>query len=106
MGSHTDLDQDNIMVTDYGELPEADRQVFETQLEDLRWKMASCYRKTRQGVIKQEEFTLPVDIKSNIHHCGTIHQSDRCVTAGQTGCIGRSDRYSIAGPTEGMVSIW
>uniref|UniRef100_A0A0E0MF89 Uncharacterized protein n=1 Tax=Oryza punctata TaxID=4537 RepID=A0A0E0MF89_ORYPU len=48
------------MVTDYGELPEANRQVFETHLEDLRQKMASCYRKMRQGVIKQQEFLLPV----------------------------------------------
>uniref|UniRef100_A0A0E0M635 Uncharacterized protein n=1 Tax=Oryza punctata TaxID=4537 RepID=A0A0E0M635_ORYPU len=64
MGSHTDLDQDNIMVMDYGELLEGDRHAFETQLEDLRRKMASCYRKTRQGVIKQEEFTFPGHIKS------------------------------------------
>uniref|UniRef100_A0A0E0KNQ6 Uncharacterized protein n=1 Tax=Oryza punctata TaxID=4537 RepID=A0A0E0KNQ6_ORYPU len=67
MVSHTDLDQDNIMVADYGELPEADRQAFEAQLEDLRQKMASCYRKTRQGVIKQEEFTLLVDNKSKCY---------------------------------------
>uniref|UniRef100_A0A0E0J8T8 Uncharacterized protein n=1 Tax=Oryza nivara TaxID=4536 RepID=A0A0E0J8T8_ORYNI len=28
--------------------------------------MASCYYKTRQGIIKQEEFTLSVDDKSKL----------------------------------------
>uniref|UniRef100_A0A0E0KI78 Uncharacterized protein n=1 Tax=Oryza punctata TaxID=4537 RepID=A0A0E0KI78_ORYPU len=83
MGSHTDLDQDNIMVTDYGELPEVDRQAFETQLEDLRRKMASCYRKTRQGVIKQEEFMLLVDIKSKV----TIDSSNAPVHASEVAQI-------------------
>uniref|UniRef100_A0A0E0KNK8 Uncharacterized protein n=1 Tax=Oryza punctata TaxID=4537 RepID=A0A0E0KNK8_ORYPU len=60
MGSHNDLDQENIMVVDYGELPVADRQAFEAQIEVLRRKMASCYWKTRQGIIKQQKFSLPV----------------------------------------------
>uniref|UniRef100_A0A0E0MEE1 Uncharacterized protein n=1 Tax=Oryza punctata TaxID=4537 RepID=A0A0E0MEE1_ORYPU len=58
------------MVTEYGELPEADRQAFETPLEDLLRKKASCYRKMKQDVIKQEEFVLPVNIKSKTNSIG------------------------------------
>uniref|UniRef100_A0A0E0MMJ7 Uncharacterized protein n=1 Tax=Oryza punctata TaxID=4537 RepID=A0A0E0MMJ7_ORYPU len=104
MGSHTDLDQDNIMVADYGELPEADLQAFETQLEDLWRKMASCYRKTRQGVIKQEQFTLPVNFKSKILDSPLRHHTPVrpvCYRR-QTQCIGRSDRYNTTGLTGGI----
>uniref|UniRef100_A0A0E0JXC0 Uncharacterized protein n=1 Tax=Oryza punctata TaxID=4537 RepID=A0A0E0JXC0_ORYPU len=38
MGSYTNLYQDNIMVADYGKLPEANRQAFETHLEGLRFE--------------------------------------------------------------------
>uniref|UniRef100_A0A0D9WNU6 Uncharacterized protein n=1 Tax=Leersia perrieri TaxID=77586 RepID=A0A0D9WNU6_9ORYZ len=65
MGSYTNLDN-NIMTMDYGELPEVDRLAFEAYAEDLRRKMLSCYRRTRQGVIKQEEFKLPVVNKSMV----------------------------------------
>nr|BAD21744.1 hypothetical protein [Oryza sativa Japonica Group]BAD21751.1 hypothetical protein [Oryza sativa Japonica Group] len=64
MGSRTNLDQDNIMTAYYGELLKTDRQVFETQLEELLQKMASYYRKTRQGIIKQQKFMLPIHAKS------------------------------------------
>uniref|UniRef100_A0A0D9X6D8 Uncharacterized protein n=1 Tax=Leersia perrieri TaxID=77586 RepID=A0A0D9X6D8_9ORYZ len=64
MGSKTDVDNNNIMIPDFGELPEADRQEFESHVEDLSRKMLLCYRKTRQGVTRQEEFTLPVNDKS------------------------------------------
>ena len=64
MGSRTNLDQDNIMTAYYGELLKTDRQVFETQLEELLQKMASYYRKTRQGIIKQENIIVPVEDKS------------------------------------------
>uniref|UniRef100_A0A0D9XQI7 Uncharacterized protein n=1 Tax=Leersia perrieri TaxID=77586 RepID=A0A0D9XQI7_9ORYZ len=64
MGSKTDVNKENIMILDFGELSEADRQEFESHVEDLRRKMLSCYRKTRKGVTKQDEFTLPVNGKS------------------------------------------
>uniref|UniRef100_A0A0D9W2L2 Uncharacterized protein n=1 Tax=Leersia perrieri TaxID=77586 RepID=A0A0D9W2L2_9ORYZ len=54
---------------DYEELPEADHLAFEAYAKDLRRKMLSCYRRTRQGVIKQEEFKLPVIIKSKVLMC-------------------------------------
>jgi hypothetical protein len=63
MGSHTDLDQDNIMTTNYGELLKACQQELEAHFEELRRKIASYYWKTRQGVIKQGNFTVPVDDK-------------------------------------------
>uniref|UniRef100_A0A0D9W3X5 Uncharacterized protein n=1 Tax=Leersia perrieri TaxID=77586 RepID=A0A0D9W3X5_9ORYZ len=66
MGSKTDVDDNNIMIPDFGELLEADRQEFESQVEDLRRKTLSCYRKTRQGVTKQEKFTIPVNDKSKM----------------------------------------
>lgn len=62
MGSRTNLDQDNIMTTYYG----ADRQAFETQLEELLQKMASYYRRTRQGIIKQQKSMLPIHAKSKV----------------------------------------
>nr|ACN85337.1 unknown [Oryza meyeriana var. granulata] len=64
MGSRTELNQDNIMGADYGEFPEANHQTFEAHIEDIRRKMASCYRKAGQGVIKQEKFTLSIVNKS------------------------------------------
>lgn len=66
MGSRTNLDQDNIMTAYYGELLKTDRQAFETQLEELLQKMASYYRKTRQGIIKQQKFMLPIHAKSKV----------------------------------------
>lgn len=41
MGSHTDLDQDNIMTTNYGESLKACQQELEAHFEELWRKMAS-----------------------------------------------------------------
>lgn len=32
----------------------------------MRRKMSSCYRKTKEGIIKQEEFALPVNNKFKV----------------------------------------
>lgn len=66
MSYHTDLDQDNIRTIDYKELWEVDPPGVWGSTWKMRWKMASCYYKTRQGIIKQEEFTLSVDDKSKL----------------------------------------
>uniref|UniRef100_A0A0E0MVH2 Uncharacterized protein n=1 Tax=Oryza rufipogon TaxID=4529 RepID=A0A0E0MVH2_ORYRU len=64
MGSHTDLDQDNIMTTNYGELLKACQQELEAHFEEL---------KMRQGIIKQENIIVPVEDKSKANKKNTYN---------------------------------
>ena len=57
------IDSEDIIDAEYDDIPEEHHQAFEAYIkheqEEDRRKFLSCYERTRQGVIKKEEFIMP-----------------------------------------------
>ena len=57
------VDPANVIDVNYDDIPEADYLAFEEKLklqqEEAKKNLLSCYRKTRNEVIKKAEFAIP-----------------------------------------------
>jgi len=57
------IDPEDIINVEYDDIPEEPRKQFEAQLrieqEEATRRLVACYERTRQGVIKKEEFIMP-----------------------------------------------
>ena len=67
--STSEIDKDNIIMVSYDELPEEERLALDAEVERHGQQLFSCYVKTRQGVLKKEDYPPPtnqVQVKPNV----------------------------------------
>ena len=59
----SEIDPEDIIDVEYDDIPEERRKQFEAELRmeqaEATRRLLACYERTRQGVIKKEEFIMP-----------------------------------------------
>jgi len=65
------IDPKKVIDAEYDDVPEEHRQALEAQLKafetEYKKELASCFRKTRQGLIKRDKFVMPTFISNFIY---------------------------------------